>query len=126
MNTIEYQQNELIISTDKARLDIPLIHEFLSERSYWAKGRSLDVVRLSIENSLCFGVYSGDQQVGFARVVTDYATFSWLCDFFILETQRGRGLGKWLVATIVEFPGIHCGCLSLAGIGNIIYNLTNN
>jgi GNAT superfamily N-acetyltransferase len=106
MKIIEYQQNEFIISTDKTRLDIPLIHEFLSERSYWAKGRPLDVVRLSIENSLCFGVYSGDQQVGFARVVTDYATFSWLCDFFILETHRGRGLSKWLVATIVEFPGV--------------------
>jgi len=94
------------VSTDKTRLDIPLIHDFLSQRSYWAKGRAIEVVQVSIENSLCFGVYEGSRQVGFARVVTDYATFSWLCDVFILETHRGRGLGKWLVETVVGCPGL--------------------
>jgi GNAT superfamily N-acetyltransferase len=94
------------ISTEKTRLDIPLIHEYLSQHSYWAKGRPFEVVQKSIENSHCFGVYEGDRLVGFARVVTDYATFSWLCDVFILETFRGRGLGKWLVETIVDYPGL--------------------
>jgi GNAT superfamily N-acetyltransferase len=94
------------ISTEKTRLDIPLIHEYLSQHSYWAKGRAFEVVRRSIEHSLCFGVYARDRQVGFARVVTDYATFSWLCDVFILEAYRGRGLGKWLVAIIVDYPGL--------------------
>jgi GNAT superfamily N-acetyltransferase len=92
------------ISTDKARLNIPLIHEYLSQQSYWAKGRPMDVVQRSIQHSLCFGVYQDDRQVGFARLVTDYATFSWLCDVFILESHRGFGLGKWLIATIVEHP----------------------
>ena len=104
MKHIEIHWNGYTISTDKDRLDIPLIHEYLSQHSYWAKGRPLDVVQRSIQNSLCFGVYQDEEQVGFARVVTDYATFSWLCDFFILESHRGRGLGKWLIATIVEHP----------------------
>ena len=92
------------ISTDKTRLNIPLIHEYLSQRSYWARGRSFDVVRKSIEQSLCFGLYRGDEQVGFARVVTDGATFAWVCDIFILESVRGRGLGKRLVRAVVEYP----------------------
>ncbi len=94
------------ISSDKARLDLELIHEYLSQRSYWAEGRSLDVVRRSIEHSLCFGVYKGDNQVGFARVVTDYATFGWLCDVFVLESHRGRGLGKRLVEYVAAEPGL--------------------
>jgi GNAT superfamily N-acetyltransferase len=102
MKPIGIHRDGYTISTDKAQLDIPLIHEYLSQHSYWAKGRPLDVVQRSIQHSLCFGVYQDDEQVGFARVVTDYATFSWLCDFFILESHRGRGLGKWLIATIVE------------------------
>ncbi|MCP4197814.1 MAG: GNAT family N-acetyltransferase [Proteobacteria bacterium] len=81
-----------------------LIHDYLSHHSYWAQGRSLDVVVKSIEHSLCFGVFSATQQVGFARVVTDYATFSWLCDLYILNSHRGRGLGKWLVECIVTHP----------------------
>ena len=96
--------DEFTISTDKTRLNIPLIHEYLSQRSYWARGRSFDVVRKSIEQSLCFGLYRGDEQVGFARVVTDGATFAWICDVFILETVRGRGLGKRLVRAVVEYP----------------------
>ena len=95
---------EFTISTDKTRLNIALIHEYLSQRSYWARGRSLEVVRKSIEQSLCFGLYHGDEQVGFARVVTDGATFAWLCDVFVLETMRGRGLGKLLVQAVVEHP----------------------
>jgi GNAT superfamily N-acetyltransferase len=104
MEPIEYHHKGYTISTEVAQLDIPLIHEYLSQQSYWAKGRSLEVVKCSINHSLCFGVYEGKKQVGFARVVTDYATFSWLCDVFIIESHRYRGLGKWLIATVVEHP----------------------
>ncbi len=107
MKPFELQRDGYTISTDKARLDISAIHEYLSERSYWAEGRPREVVERAIENSLCFGVYEGERQAGFARVVTDYATFAWLCDVFILEDYRGRGLGKWLVETI--------SCASLVG-----------
>lgn len=100
----EFTRGDYTISTDKARLDVPLVHHYLSERAYWALGRSLSIVRLSIENSLCYGVYAGSKQAGFARVVTDTATFAWLCDVFILEEYRGRGLGKWLVECIVSNP----------------------
>lgn len=92
------------ISTDQTRLDIETIHAYLSNRSYWAQGRSLAVVRTSVEHSLCFGVYEGEQQVGFARVVTDHTTFGWLCDVFIIESHQGRGLGKRLIEAIVNHP----------------------
>ena len=92
------------ISTDKARLDLDMIHQFLSEVSYWAMGRTRATVENAIQNSLCFGVYVGGRQAGFARVVTDGATFAWLCDLFILESHRGRGLGKQLVEQIVGHP----------------------
>jgi GNAT superfamily N-acetyltransferase len=109
MNPIEYHHGDYTISTDKASLNIPLIHETLSQHSYWAKGRRRDIVERSIENSLCFGVYKGEQQVGFARVVTDYATFAWLCDVFILGNHQNLGLGKWLVRTIVNYPELQNG-----------------
>ena len=80
--------------------------DYLYEESYWAQGRSIETVRKSIEHSLCFGVYAAGQQVGFARVVTDYATFAWLADVFILESHRGLGLSKWLVECIVTHPDL--------------------
>lgn len=96
-----------VISTEKKLLNIPMIHQYLSERSYWAKGRSLEAVRKSIENSLCFGVYDDDgKQLGFARVVTDYAVFGWLMDVFVLEEYRGEGLGKQLMEAIVNHPDL--------------------
>lgn len=101
---MEDWQDDYVISTDKTRLDVRLIHDYLSRSSYWATGRPLDVVQRSIENSLCFGLYAGKQQVGFARVVTDHATFAWLCDVFVLESHQGQGLGKWLVRTVVTHP----------------------
>lgn len=96
----ELERNGFLISTDKARLDIPLICRYLSEESYWAQGRALALIERSIANSMCFGIYQGDQQAGFARMVTDYATFAWLCDVFVLDTYRGHGLGKWLVEVV--------------------------
>ena len=95
------------ISNDKTKLDIIMIHDFLSNRSYWAKGRPIEKVRRCIKNSLCFGLYEEDgKQVGFARVVTDYAVFAWIMDVFILESHRGQGLGKMLMKHIMEYPAL--------------------
>jgi GNAT superfamily N-acetyltransferase len=102
---VEHQRDGYLISTDRTRLDLGALYEYLS-RSYWAQGRSLAVIEMSIEHSLCFGLYAGEQQVGFARVVTDYATFAWLCDVYVLESHRGRGLGKWLVGCVVAHPAL--------------------
>ncbi len=100
------RRERFLLSTDKALLDIDAIHAYLSQRSYWARERPREVVESSIEHSLCFGLYEGERLVGFARVVTDYATFGWLCDLFILESHRGLGLGKWLVACIIAHPAL--------------------
>jgi GNAT superfamily N-acetyltransferase len=97
-------EDEYEISTDNKRLDLALIHDFLANESYWAKGIPPQVVKKSIDNSLCFGVYHQDRQVGFARVVTDYATAAYVGDVFILEPYRGKGLGKRLVGTIMNHP----------------------
>jgi hypothetical protein len=106
MNHVEISQNGFMISTNPALLQVDMIHQYLSTQSYWAQGRTLETVKTSIEHSLCFGVYAESQQVGFARVVTDYATFGWLCDVFILESRRGKGLGKWLVGCVVDHPAL--------------------
>lgn len=100
----EWQKGEFLISTDKLRLDLEVIHDFLSNQSYWAQGRDLEVIKRGIENSLNFGIYQGARQIGFARVVTDYATFAWLADVFVLEVYRGQGLGKWLIDVILSHP----------------------
>jgi len=92
------------ISTDPSLLDISLIHDYLANQSYWAPGIPMEIVRKSVENSLCFGLYEDGQQIGFARVVTDRATFAWLGDVFVVETYRGRGLSKWLLECIVTHP----------------------
>ncbi len=99
-----WQRCEFLISTDRRRLDRKMIHDFLSRQSYWAKGRELEVVNRGIDNSLSFGIYRGEQQIGFARVVTDYATFAWLADVFVLAEFRGQGLGKWLIEVILAHP----------------------
>jgi GNAT superfamily N-acetyltransferase len=91
------------ISTQRERLDTRVIHRFLTT-SYWAQGISLSAVERSLEHSLSFGLYYQEQMVGFARVITDYATFAYLADVFILEEYRGRGLSKWLMETVVEHP----------------------
>ena len=94
------------ISTNKQKLDIQLIHNYLSNESYWAKGRSLETVQRSIENSLCFGVYTENSQVGFARVITDYVVFAWLLDVFILPEYQGKGYGKKLMQAIITHPDL--------------------
>jgi GNAT superfamily N-acetyltransferase len=99
----EWRRGEYFISTDKSKLDLAVVHGFLTT-SYWAAGISLDIMKKSIEHSLSFGVYWGKQQVGFARVITDYATFAYIGDVFILEEFRGRGLSKWLMEVIADHP----------------------
>ncbi len=100
----QWQRDEYTISTDVARLDCGMIQKFLTKESYWAIGRDLSVVKRSVENSLNFGLYHGERQIGFARVITDYATFAWLADVFVLNEYRGRGLGKWMVEVILSHP----------------------
>jgi GNAT superfamily N-acetyltransferase len=94
---------EFEVSTDPSRIDLPFVHGFLTA-SYWAKGIPEQTVRRSIDHSLCFGVYSGSRQMGFARVISDLATFAYLADVFILEDFRGRGLSRWLMQCIMEHP----------------------
>ena len=96
-------QDLYFVSTDKSRLNLQLIYQYLSFEAYWAKGRSIEVVKRSIDHSLCFGIYHREgRQVGFARVVTDFAVFAWLLDVFVLQEHRGRGLGKLLMETIMS------------------------
>jgi GNAT superfamily N-acetyltransferase len=97
---------EYSISDDKTKLNLEVIHRFLSQEAYWCKNIPVEIVRRSIENSLCFGVYLGDDQVGFARVITDQATFGYLADVFILSEHRGKGLSKQLVAFIMAYPAL--------------------
>jgi N-acetylglutamate synthase-like GNAT family acetyltransferase len=101
------------ISTDKLKLDVAVIHNFLSH-SYWAEEIPLEIVQKSIEHSLCFGVYHHHQQVGFARVISDYATFAYIADVFIVTEQRGKGLSKWLMECILkheQLQGLRNVCL---------------
>jgi GNAT superfamily N-acetyltransferase len=95
--------SNITISTDKSKLNLSIIHQFLSA-SYWAEGIPFEVVRKAIEHSLCFGVYDENQLVGFARVVSDFSTFAYLADVFILESHRGRGLAKRLMADVINHP----------------------
>jgi GNAT superfamily N-acetyltransferase len=94
------------LSTDPALLDVSLIHRFLSEQSYWAAGIPREVVERSLKNSLCFGLYEGSRQIGFARLVTDRATFAWLGDVFVIDAYRGQGLGKWMMESLLQHPDL--------------------
>jgi GNAT superfamily N-acetyltransferase len=92
------------IDTDPSRLNSDVIHSYLSEQSYWAKGRTKDTTLQTLKHSLCFGVYVDREMVGFARVITDYAVFAYLADVFILESYQGKGLGKNLMQSIFTHP----------------------
>ena len=100
----EWQRDNFTISTDPHRLDISIIHDFIANQSYWAQGRAVETVQRALDNSLNFGIYKDNQQVGFGRVVTDYATFAWIADVFVLQQERGRGLSKWLIEVMLEHP----------------------
>jgi len=99
----EYRKGAFTVSTDRERIDLDVVYGFLTE-CYWAKGIPRDVVARSIENSLCFGLYAEGKQIGFARVISDYATYAYIADVFVLDAYRGNGLGKWLVECIMQHP----------------------
>lgn len=101
----EHFKDNYEISTDKSKLQLNVIHNFL-RNAYWSENIPLKIVEKSIQNSLCYGVYFGKEQVGFARVITDYATFAYLADVFVLETHRGKGLSKWLMECLLEHPDL--------------------
>ncbi len=96
--------NGYLFSTDKKKLQFDIIHNYLANESYWVKDLPREILERSIENSECFGIYQGSSQVGFARVVTDYATFGYLGDVFVLEAHRGKGLSKKLMDFILKHP----------------------
>ena len=102
---MDFIKDGFTISTEKEKLDIDVIHSFLN-RTYWAEGISKEIIKRSIEGSLCFGVFENNKQVGFARMITDKATFAYLADVFIIEEYRGRGLSKWLMEVIMSHPDL--------------------
>jgi GNAT superfamily N-acetyltransferase len=106
MNDEAFTKKGYQISTDKSLLDFDTIFNYLDRQSYWAKGIPPDKLKRAIQCSLCFGVYKDGVQAGFARVVTDEATFAYLCDVFILPAHQGVGLSKWLMQTIMAYPGL--------------------
>ena len=103
MNIEQYERNPYVISTDPARLDPSAVHAYLSA-SYWADGIPLDVVGKSLAASLCFGLYAPAGQIGLVRVITDHATFAYLCDVYVLPAHQGRGLGRWLLRCVMDSP----------------------
>lgn len=108
LTPIESRRDGYVISTDPARLDLDVIHRFLAEDSYWAQGIQREVVERSVRESCCFGLFeeASGALVGFARVITDYATFGYLGDVFVLPAHRGRGLSKWLVSEVLAHPSL--------------------
>jgi GNAT superfamily N-acetyltransferase len=102
---MESRRRGFVITTDPARLDIEAVHASLS-RSYWAEGIPVEIVAKSVQESLCFGLFDGSKQVGFARIITDKATFAYLCDVYVLETYQGQGLGTWLMETVCSHPDL--------------------
>jgi GNAT superfamily N-acetyltransferase len=102
----EHRRGEFVVSTDAARLEREVIHRYLAEESYWAKGMARETLERAVAHSLCFGLYAGEAQIGFARVISDYATYAYLSDVFVLEAYRGQGLGQWLLACVVAHPDL--------------------
>ena len=102
----EWLKGEFTISTEKSKLQIGVIQSFFANDSYWAQNRTLEETKTAIEHSICFGLYRGDAQIGFARVVSDQATFAYIGDVFILEEFRGQGLSKWVMDVIVSHPDL--------------------
>ena len=103
-NYFEIENEKYLISTDPLLMQVEIVHNYLSQQSYWAKNIPLHTVEMAIKNSLCFGVYINQKQIGFARLITDKATFAYLADVFILEEYRGKGLSKYLMKCIHEHP----------------------
>jgi GNAT superfamily N-acetyltransferase len=100
------RRESYVISTDPTRLDRTLVHTFLSTESYWARRVPFSIVDRSIENSLNFGLYDPTEQIGYARVITDYSTFAFVRDVFLIEDRRGQGLGAWLMESVLAHPDL--------------------
>ena len=103
---MEWRRDDYVVSDERSRLDRASVRRFIADESYWAAGIPQSLMDKAIDNSLCFGLYRGDAQVGFARVVTDRATFGYLCDVFVETAHRGAGLGKWLVSCVLSHPDL--------------------
>jgi N-acetylglutamate synthase-like GNAT family acetyltransferase len=103
MEITDWKKDDYLISTDKSKIDLDTIHYFLS-KSYWAEGIPIEIVKRSIDNSLCFGLYHQQKLIGFARVISDFATFAYLADVCIMPEERGKGLSKWLMQVILQHP----------------------
>lgn len=101
----EYRKDPFLISTDPNRLDIDSMHAFLT-RSWWAEGVGRETVARAVTNSLCFGIYDGAKQIGFGRVISDFATYAYICDDYVLEDYRGKGIGSWLMQCILGHPDL--------------------
>ena len=106
MNDEFFIKKGFLISTDNSLLDTDVLYQYLNGESYWAKGITKEKLLRAIDNSMCFGVYHDKKQIGFARLITDKATFAYLADVFILDAYRGRGLSKWLMQTIMGYPEV--------------------
>ncbi|HVI49108.1 MAG TPA: GNAT family N-acetyltransferase [Chitinophaga sp.] len=104
MKPFESKEGDYVVSTDKTRLDIAVIHNFLANESYWAQKIPRSIVEKTIAGSLCFGLYHDDKMIGFARLITDYASFAYLADVFVVNEYRGKGLSKFLMRTITAYP----------------------
>ncbi len=99
----EHYRDQFTVSADSSKLDIDAIYDFLTH-CYWSEGIPRETVERAIENSLCFGLFDGAKQIGFARVISDYATYAYLCDVYVLESYRGKGLGTWLMSCVMKHP----------------------
>jgi len=102
---LEEHRGQFTVSCDPDKLDIAAVHDFLT-RSYWSEGIPRDLVERAVEHSLCFGLFDGAMQIGFARVISDRATYAYLCDVYVLEQYRGKGLGTWLMSCVIKHPDL--------------------
>ncbi len=102
---MEWRNGPYTLTDDSAKVDVPTVHAWLNE-TYWAQGRPLAVVQQTVNNSLCFSVFEGKQQVAFGRAVTDGLTFTWICDVVVREDMRSKGVGKWMMSLVVDHPAI--------------------
>lgn len=103
---LEWENDHYLLSTDKHKIELQVVHSYLCNESYWARGIPIETVKRSIDHSLCFGIYYENKQVGFARIISDFTTFAYLADVFVLPAHRGKGLSKWLMQIIMSYPDL--------------------